>query len=368
MRNIAAAFVVASIASACDNAPPAGAPAGMAPPPAEVGVVTVATASVPLTYEFSAQVVPYRRVEVRPRVEGIIEERPFTEGALVKTGDLLYRIESEKYESASRAAQARVDAAKQRLDRYLPLLAKRAIAQQDVDNARSDLEAAQSMLTQAKRDYEDTFVRAEMNGRVGRTLLDVGARVSGPGDLLTTIDRLDPVYVSFRPSSEQVLEWSRDAGARSLAEAGSRLVIEVTMPDGKLLPRTGKLDFVAPSLDNATGTQEYRALFPNPDHMLVPGQFVRARLVGFQSSAALAVPIRAVQTSLGRQFVYVVGAGDTVQMRDVEPGSWSGDNWIIKRGLSAGDRVIVDGLQKVFPGGTVRPVPAADSSRGRGAK
>lgn len=371
MRNIAAAaLVAASLSAACTNsqgaAPPAG---GGAPPPPEVSVVTVAAASVPLSYEFSAQVVPYRRVEVRPRVEGIIMERAFTEGAIVKPGQLLYRIESAKYEAAARAAQARVDAAKQRLDRYLPLLAKHAVAQQDVDIARSDLEAAQAAMTQAKRDFDDTFVRAEMGGRIGRTLLETGARVSGPGDLLTTIDDLDPVYVSFRPSSEQVLEWSRDAGSRSLAAAGSKLTVEVTLPDGGVLPRTGKLDFVAPSLDNATGTQEYRALFSNGDLLLVPGQFVRARLVGFTSDAALSVPIRAVQTSLGRQFVYVVSAGDTVQMRDVTPGAWSGDQWIIKKGLVPGDRVVVDGIQKVGPGRPVRAVPLSDSvSAGRGAK
>jgi membrane fusion protein (multidrug efflux system) len=364
MRNsIVAALLAASFSIACSKDAPGGAPpAGMAPPPPEVSVITVSSASVPLAYEFSAQVVPYRRVEVRPRVEGMIEERAFTEGAIVKTGELLYRIEADRYEAASRAAQARVDAAKQRLDRYLPLLAKHAVAQQDVDMARSDLEAAQAALTQAKRDFDDTFVRAEMDGRVGRTLLDVGARVSGPGDLLTTIDKLDPVYVSFRPSSEQVLEWSRDSGARSLAEAGSRLVVEAVLPDGVLLPRTGKLDFVAPSLDNATGTQEYRALFTNHDLLLVPGQFVRARLVGFRSSGAIAVPVRAVQTTLGRQFVYVVGAGDTVQMRSVEPGAWSGDKWIITKGLSAGDRVVVDGIQKVGPGSPVHPVPLADSA------
>jgi membrane fusion protein (multidrug efflux system) len=371
MRNTAlATLAVAFLASACNKESSAApAAAGGAPPPPEVAVVTIAAANVPLSYEFSAQVVPYRRVEVRPRVEGIIQERAFTEGAIVKSGQLLYRIESAKYESASRAAKARVDAAQQRLDRYLPLLAKHAVAQQDVDIARSDLEAAQAALTQAKRDFDDTFVRAEMEGRVGRTMLDVGARVSGPGDLLTTIDKLDPVYVSFRPSSEQVLEWSRDAGARSLAAAGSRLAVEAVLPDGTVLPRTGKLDFVSPSLDNATGTQEYRALFTNADLLLVPGQFVRARLKGFQSDAALSVPIRAVQTALGRQFVYVVGAGDTVQMRAVTPGAWSGDRWIITSGLAPGDRVIVDGLQKVGPGRPVHPVPLADSaSAGRGAK
>lgn len=356
-------IALVAVVSACGAGAPPGAGAGGggrgAPPPSEVAVVTVEPANLSVTYEFSAAIVPYRRVEVRARVEGIIQARPFTEGAVVNVGDLLYRIEPVKYEAAYHAAQARVEAAKLRMDRYGPLLAQNAVAKQDVDNARSDLEAAQAALAQAKRDFDDTFVRAELAGRVGRTMLDVGARVSGSGDLLTTIDRLDPVYVSFRPSSQQMLDWSRDPEARALIRPGSALIVEAVLPDGAAAPHRGRLDFVAPSLDFATGTQEFRATIANPDHLLVPGQFVRARLVGFREAGALAVPVRAVQTALGRQFVYVAAAGDTVRTRDVETGAWSGDQWIITKGLAAGDRVIVDGLQKVFPGRPVRAVPLA---------
>jgi RND family efflux transporter MFP subunit len=129
-----------------------------------------------------------------------------------------------------------------------------------------------------------------------------------------------------------------------------------------VLPRTGRLDFVAPALDAATGTQEFRAVFDNTDRLFMPGQFVRVRLAGFARDSALAVPLRAVQSGLGRQFVYVVGAGDTAVARDVHPGPWSAGLWIIDQGLQPGDRVIVDGLQKVIPGRPVRPVPLADSS------
>jgi membrane fusion protein (multidrug efflux system) len=137
--------------------------------------------------------------------------------------------------------------------------------------------------------------------------------------------------------------------------------VQVTLPDGTTIPRTGKLDFVAPSLDATTGTQEFRALFRNPDHLLVPGQFVLVRLTGFSRDSALAIPQRAVQQALGRQFVYVVGKGDTVASRDVEPGPWSGSLWIIEKGLKPGERVVVDGVQKAVAGRTVRPVPLADS-------
>ena len=140
--------------------------------------------------------------------------------------------------------------------------------------------------------------------------------------------------------------------------------MQVTLPDGTTFPRTGRLDFVAPSLDATTGTQEFRALFRNPDHLLVPGQFVRVRLEGFSRDSALAIPQRAVQQALGRQFVYVVGKGDTVAARDIQPGPWSGNLWIIDKGLNAGERVVVDGTQKAAPGRPVRPVPLEADAAG----
>jgi membrane fusion protein (multidrug efflux system) len=331
-------------------------------PPTEVSVVTVQPTSVPETFEFPGQVEAYRRVEVRSRVEGIIQERPFTEGAMVKPGELLYRLDKVRYQAAFRSAEARLQNARQTLGRLEPLLAQHAVAQQDVDNAQAELAAAQAAFDQATKDLDDTDVKAEIRGRVGRTNLEVGARVTGPADLLTTIDRLDPVYVTFQPSSQQLDEWREYPPWRSLIEPGSRLVVQVVLPDGAVLPRTGRLDFVAPFLDAATGTQEFRAVFQNADLRLMPGEFVRVRLVGFARDSALAVPQRAVQTGLGRQFVYVVGAGDTVRTRDVQAGPWSGDRWIIDAGLAPGDRVIVDGIQKVVPGRTVKPVPLADST------
>jgi membrane fusion protein, multidrug efflux system len=167
--------------------------------------------------------------------------------------------------------------------------------------------------------------------------------------------------VTFRPSAQQLLSWREDRRARALIQAGSPLRVQVTLPDGSLLPRVGRLNFVAPSLDATTGTQEFRAQFRNPDRVLLPGQFVRVRLSGFTRDSAFAVPQRAVQQALGRQFVYVVGRGDTVAARDVQPGPWSGSRWIIDKGLASGDRVVVDGAQKAAPGSRVRPVTAVDS-------
>jgi len=333
-----------------------------APPPPEVAVVTVKPASVAETYEFSAEVVPYRRVEVRSRIDGIIESRPFTEGATVRRGQVLYRLDRVRPEAAYRSALARRNNAKRTLDRLEPLLGDHAIAQQDVDNARAELESAEGALEDAKKDLDDSTIRAEIDGRVGRALFDRGGRVTGTDDLLTTIDVLDPAYVTFRPSAQQLLTWGSSPSARALIQPGSPLRVQVTLPDGSLLPRVGRLNFVAPSLDATTGTQEFRAQFRNPDRRLVPGQFVRVRLSGFTRDSAFTVPQRAVQQALGRQFVLVVGPGDTVASRDVQPGPWSGNRWIIEKGLTTGDRVVVDGAQKAAPGARVRPVNAVDTA------
>lgn len=333
-----------------------------APPPPEVGVVTVAPRPLPLSYEFVGEVQPIRRVEVRARVDGVIESRPFTEGSFVKAGDVLYRLERIRSDAAYRSASARVANARRTLARLEPLLERDAVAQQEVDNARTEAESAEAALDEARKDRNDAVVRSEISGRVGRTLLEVGARVTGPGDLLTTVEQLDPVYVAFSPSSQDLLRWRNDTSAARLIRPGSALKVHVVLPDGAELPRTGRLDYVSPSLDPATGTQEFRATFANRDLLLVPGQFVRVRLEGFTRQDALALPPRAVQQSLGRQFVLVVSQGDTVRSHDVTPGPMSGERWLIEKGVASGDRVIVDGVQKARPGSVVHPVPVADSA------
>ncbi len=353
--NIAMLAIVAAACSNGDATPPA-------PPPAEVGVVTVEPRTLPLEYEFVGEVEPIKRVEVRPRVDGVIEERPFTEGSLVKRGQVLYRLERVRYEAAYRSAAARLANARRLVERLEPLLARRAVAQQDVDNARTEFEAAQGAYDEAQKDRNDAVVRAEIDGRIGRTQLEVGARVTGPADLLTTIEQVNPVYVTFRPSAQDQQDWRSDERSRRLVQPGSDLEVKVVLPDDTEIPRSGRLDYVSPSVDPGTGTLELRASFDNRDRSLVAGQFVRVRLHGFERDGALAVPRRAVQQSLDRQFVLVVGKGDTAQARNVETGTWSGDWWIIKSGLQAGERVVVEGVQKAAPGQPVRPVMLADSA------
>jgi membrane fusion protein (multidrug efflux system) len=348
-----ASSLIALGAVACKDSPPAA----FTPPPAQVGIVTVQPTTISEPFEFVGQVEAFRRVEVRARVDGIVTERPFTEGSVVTKGQVLYRIETVRYEAAYRAAAARLDNAKRTLARLEPLVSKHAVAQQDVDNARSELESSQAAVDAAKKDLDDTVIRAEISGKVGRAMLDLGARVTGPADLLTTIDELDPIYVTFHPSSQQLLSWQSDpASARLLGPGSEGPVVRAVLPNGQQLAKIGRINFVAPSLDSASGTQQFRAKFENADRKLVPGQFVHVQLEGFARSNALAIPQQAVQQGLGRQFVYVVLQGDTIASHDVVPGPWSGRNWIIDSGLVAGDRVVVDGVQKIGPGRKVNPV------------
>lgn len=350
-------------------------PAPQAPPPPEVSVVTVQPRTVEEVPEFVGSVTSSRSVPVRAQVSGVIVARPFTEGTAVRAGDLLYRIDPRTYEAAYRSAQARLAEAEARvtnaeanLARLKPLLADNAISRQDYDNAeaeakqaRAGVEDARAAQDRARKDFEDTEVKAEISGRVGKANLELGARVRGSDDILTTIDVLSPVYVTFSPTGQQLLDWRRDPRASRLLTPGGGARVQAVLSDGSTLPVQGRIDFIDPVLDPGTGAQTFRATFPNADRFLVPGQFVRIRLLGLERQGAILVPQRAVLQQMGRQTVFVVGQGDTVQVRDVEATSWSGDQWLIARGLSPGDRVVVDGIQKIGPGRPVRPVPLADS-------
>lgn len=352
------------------NAPPAM-------PPTEVTVVTVTPAPVADPVELTGAVQAYRTVQVRSQVSGVIVARPFREGSEVKAGTVLFRVDPVTYDADYRGAQAQAADAEARLanaesnaGRLRPLLADNAVSQQDVDNAesavkqaRAALDAARANADAARKNLSETTVRAEISGRVGRALLDVGTRVTGSDDVLTTLDVLDPVYVSFSPSSEQQLAWRRDPDTRKALQPGGSARVEAIFADGTTFPNQGKIDYVDPVVDPATGTQEYRAKFDNPSHLLLPGQFVRVRILGLVRDSAIVVPQRAVMQQLGRQSVYVVGKGDSVSVRSVIGAGWVGDKWVIDSGLVAGDRVVVDGIQKIGPGAVVKPVALPDSVR-----
>ena len=372
MKTLTCVVLLVGIA-ACHKAAPAG------PPPPEVTVLTVEPQTVPAKFEWVAEAAASKSVEVRAQVSGVIVARPYVEGTDVKKGTVLFRIDPRTYEANYESARARLAQAKatlannaRNLARLEPLLAERAVAQKDVDDARTAVEEAQAAVLDAqaavraaKKNYDDTFVRAEIDGRARRALMELGALVSGPSDLLTTVEQVDPVYVLFNPSEQQVLTWRRDLASKRLILSPGLYQVQATFADGSVFAYKGNVNFVDIALQPSTGALQLRAAFPNPQHNLLPGQFVRAQLLGAKRTGAILVPQRAVQQGLNGPFVYVLGEGDKVEARDVVASDWTGTQWLIESGLKAGDRVIVDGGQKVTPGQPVRAMayrPEADTT------
>jgi membrane fusion protein (multidrug efflux system) len=338
--------------------------------------MTVTPRRVQQQLDFVGDVQAFRTVQVRAQAAGVILKRLFHEGTPVHAGDILYQIDPTVPDADWRAAKARLAQAQARLanarmnvDRLVPLLAGHAVASQEVDNAKSEAAQAQALVDAAagavdaaKKALDETVVHAEMSGRVGRALLDVGTRVTGAADVLTTIDMLDPVYVSFQPSAQQQYSWRVDPRIRTAMAPGGSVIVQAILPDGATFPSNGHISFVDPVVDPQTGTQQYRAQFANPKLLLLPGQFVHIHILGLTRDSAILVPQRAVLQQMGRQVVYVVGRGDTVAAREVKTSDWSGGDWLIEQGVMPGDRVIVDGVQKAGPGRTVHATPFIDST------
>lgn len=359
-----AALVACVLPAACKKAAP---PAF--PPPA-VTVLTVKPEQVEEKLDYVGQAEASKAVEVRSQITGVIVARPYTEGTDVAQGTVLYRIDPTTYEAALRSAQgtladaqARLANAQRNLNRVQPLLAEHAVAQVDVDNAETEMQQARAAVDQArgavdeaKKNYDDTFVRAQISGRAGRALLVLGARVTGPGDLLTTVEQVDPIYVSFNPSDRDVLAWRHNEATRKMIASG-KLKVAITLSDKSVFPHQGTVTFVDQSLQFNTGTLLLRASVPNPEHILLPGQFVRVKPLGITRDSAVLVPQRAVQQGLAGTFVYLLGANNTATPRDVSATSWDNGRWLIEDGLKAGDQVIVDGTLKVGPGRPVTPSP-----------
>jgi membrane fusion protein (multidrug efflux system) len=350
-----------------------------APPPPQVTVLTVERQTIPGQFEWVAQAAASKSVQVRSQVSGVIVERPYVEGTDVPKGKVLYRVDPRTYQANYESAKARLAEteatfanAERTLNRLQPLLQERAVAQQDVDNAQAEYDQSRAAVLDAraaadaaKKAYQDTFVRAEIGGRAGRALVEVGSVTSGPNDLLTTVDDVDPIYVYFNPSDQEVLQWRRDIAAKRLVLPQGMLDVQATLADGSVLKQTGKVDFVGLALAPNTGSLQLRAEFANPQHTILPGQFLRVRFLGLKRTDAILVPQRAVLQGLKGPFVYVLGDSNQVSARPVSATAWQGTRWIIDDGLRPGDKVIVDGVQKVRPDAPVRPVaydPRSDST------
>ena len=341
--------------------------AGMPPP--EVNVVTVAPRALDETFEYVGQTAGSREVEVRARVTGILLKRNFKEGAPVREGQSLYSIDPAPFQAALNSAaadvagaEARLDQAKRNAARLKPLYAEKAVSQKDYDDAVSaqaigeaDLQAARARLTTARLNLAYTRVEAPASGITGRSLRQEGSLVSGPDVLLTTITRIEPIWVNFGiPDREQQAIQSDAQAGRLVLPKGGNFEVTLRRSDGSLYPHTGRINFTDVSVSPATGTREVRAELPNPGAVLRPGEFVRVILKGAVRPHAVTVPQRAVLEGPQGKFVYVVNDKNLAEARPVQAGEWHGESWIITRGLNAGDRVVTDGVMKLAPGAPVR--------------
>lgn len=350
---------------ACGDPPPPG-----APPPPDVRIITVESRPIVNRIEVPGRLQAIRTAEVRARVDGIVEHRLYVEGTDVRAGQPLFAIDPRQLRaqlSAAEATLARAEAteanARQDVARYQGLVAQQAISQQEYDAAVARVRTAQADVAQSRAQVEAarlslsyTTVTAPIAGRAGRAQVTEGALVSAAsGTLLTTIEQVDPIYANFSQSSSDMLALRRETSSGELRVPSLRnVVVHLVLQDGTSYSRAGHLNFLDLAIDEATGTTALRAEFPNPDRILLPGQFVRVQIEAGVRSDGLLVPQRAVTLTPQGATVMVVGADDLATVRTVKVGDMQGGSWVILEGLAAGDRVIVDGLQKVQPGQPVR--------------
>ena len=352
-------------------------------PVPEVEVVTVTTQTVPDEPEFIGQAEASRIVEIRSQVTGIIKDRFFSEGRDVKKGDHLYQIDPVPFQAAMLSAKARVSQAqarlvqaKQNLERVKPLLEEQAVSKKDVDDAvaeglgaKAALEGAKADLVKAKFDLDNTHITAPSDGLIERTRYYEGRLVTAQSDLLTIIHRVDPMYAIVSAPESYFLRRRRELAEKRVQRPDIyQLRGVITFVDGTTYSHEGVLDFADVGLRTETGSRQGRFVFPNPDRVLLPGQFVKVRVKGYTKTDAILVPQRAVQQGPKGSIVFVVGEGDVAEIRDVKATSWQGNQWIIEGGLRSGERVMVDGLHKVTPGAPVKPVPAKEAAIASGTQ
>lgn len=341
--------------------------------PPEVGFVVVQPTQVPIVTRLGGRTVAYESSEVRPQVSGIVQKRLFTEGALVRAGQPLFQIDPSLYRAAVDQAQANLqsarasaEAASAKAERYRPLAAMQAVAQQDYTDAlaaarqaRAAVAQNQAALETARINLRFTTVPAPITGRIGRSLFTVGALVgasqTGP---LAVIQRLDPINVDMQQSSAELVAM-KNALARGGVSAGSAAV-RLKLEDGSDYPYPGTVQFSEVTVNEATGTVTLRARFPNPQGLLLPGMFVQSMFEQSVEQGAYLVPQAALARDVnGEAFVFVVGPGNKAVRRTVKADRTQGVNWVVTAGLSPGDRVISQGTGSLKPGMPVRPVAAS---------
>lgn len=372
--------LLVALAGCSGNADEAGA---MAFPPPQVSVVAVTGQDLPVAREYVAQTKGSREVEIRARVGGVIEQRLYEEGSIVKAGQVLFQLDAKPFEAQLAAAEAELARAKaqaaqaeRELNRLKPLAAENATSRKELDDAQSSHDLAQAAVKSADAKLREariqlgyTKVTAPISGVTGLAQKFEGALVAAGSDMLTTLTQTDPMDVHFSVSENEWLTRQQELANGSVrAPNETELSVQVKLADGRVLDRVGKVNFNDARIDTDTGTVAMRARLPNADGVLKSGQFVRVIVNGAVRPNAITVPQKAVLEGPTGKFVYVIGqgqAGATVaEFRPIEVGEWTGDagqrQWVIRKGLQDGDQVILDNLIKIRPGAPVQvATPAA---------
>lgn len=364
-------FISSLLLSACspeksENKPPKKIP--------EVGVISVQPATQQIVADLPGRTNPFMVSEVRPQVSGIIRQRAFTEGALVKAGQLLYQIEPAPYQASYQSAAAALQKAeaslttlKLKANRYQELVKINAISRQDNDDAQAallqgeaDVAAAKAALTTAKINLDFTRVVSPISGYVSTSVVTPGALVTAEQTTaLTTVQQLDPIYVDVIQSSSDLLKLKRDIASGKLnSTAQKEIPVRVILEDGSTYAHTGKLKFNGVSVDTTSGAVTLRAVVPNPDGVLLPGMYVHALIDVAEDKQAILVPQRAVtRNTRGEPMVLLVNAEQKVVQHTIETSGSQGEQWRVSKGLQAGDRIIMDGIQTIEVGSEVKAVP-----------
>lgn len=328
------------------------------PPPVAVKVVTLKTQSVSLTTDLPGRTVPYRVAEIRPQVSGVILKRMFVEGADVKEGQQLYQIDPALYQAAYDSAAATAESSRLQAQRFKPLAEANAVSKQDYDNAVAAAAQNKASAETAHINLVYTRLLSPISGRTGRSSVTEGALVTANQTTsLATVQQLDPIYVDVTQPMAVLLRLKREMAAGQLVQAGANQAeVHLLLEDSSHYAPTGKLQFAEVQVDQTTGSVTLRALFPNPDKLLLPGMFVREQIEeGTRTDAILVPQVAVTHNQKGEPTTLVVGADNKVELRPLVTERAIGDKWLVTDGVKAGDRVIVEGVQFAKPGATVKP-------------
>ena len=353
--------------------------AGKMPPP-DVVVEEAKVESLPLQFEYPARTAGFREVQVRAQVSGILQERLYTEGSAVKQGQVLFRIDARSYQAALARAkgalaqeQARYRQTERDLKRIRELQKKGFASESELDNAisnfeqsKANIEAAKAEVQSKQIDLDYTTVEAPISGITSKETVSEGSlMVAGDpnASLLTQITQLDPMYVNFAAPDREVSSVRQGLQDGSLVrDGGEKMSVKIIFGDGTAYPLAGQVDFTDSLIDRATGTVSARAVVPNPDQALLPGQFVRVQVTGISKPNSVTVPERAISQGPNGTFIYVVDEQSVARVRPVTTAHTAAGRWVVESGIAAGDKVIVEGLPKVRPNEPVKVVAAAASN------